>query len=84
METADGWVIHYTKFLVTFHGIKVADGAGVIAAEMKDHLYYDDLQAKDAQVRFGNIAAADADNDAALSPTIGHYRGEGECFASAQ
>jgi hypothetical protein len=87
-----------------------------------DHLYYDDLQAKEARVRFDNIAGADADNDGvvtldelgsvklaaipkangpygtgsaagindlkafvtALSRTIGHYRGEGECFASAR
>ncbi|MET0594666.1 MAG: hypothetical protein ABW133_18340 [Polyangiaceae bacterium] len=87
-----------------------------------DHLYYDDLQAKEAKVRFDNIAAADADRDnvitmeelikvklaaipaangpygtgsaagindlgafvTALSRTVGHFRGEGECFASAK
>lgn len=87
-----------------------------------DHLYYDDLQAKEAKVRFDDIAAADADKDgtitmeeltkvklaaipkengpygtgsaagindlgafvSALSRTIGHFRGEGECFASAK
>lgn len=86
-----------------------------------DHLYYDDLQSKDAVVRFDNIADADANMDgnvtleelaavklaslpaangpygvgnqqindlgtyvAALSRTVGHYRGEGECFASAK
>jgi hypothetical protein len=87
-----------------------------------DHLYYDDLQAKEAKVRFDNIAAADANADGditleelaavklaaipaangpygtgsaagvndlrqfveALSRTIGHFRGEGECFASAK
>lgn len=87
-----------------------------------DHLYYDDLQAKEARVRFDNIANADADDDGvitleelaavklaaipkangpygtgsaagindlrafveALSRTVGHYRGEGECFASAK
>lgn len=87
-----------------------------------DHLYYDDLQAKEAKVRFDNIAAADANNDnvvtleelaavqlasippekgtygtgsaaginnlrtfvEALSRTVGHFRGEGECFASAR
>jgi hypothetical protein len=85
-----------------------------------DHLYYDDLQSKEAKVRFGNIAAADANGDGtitleelaavqlaaipaeqgaygtgsaagindlrafveALSRTIGHFRGEGECVAS--
>lgn len=87
-----------------------------------DHLFYDDLQAANAKVRGGNLAAADADGDGtltleelaavklthlpadkgsygtgsaagitdlrafveALSRTIGHYRGEGECFASAK
>lgn len=87
-----------------------------------DHLYYDDLQAKEAKVRFDNIAAADVDDNGsitldelakvklasipkengpygtgsaagindlgafvtALSRTVGHYRGEGECFASAK
>lgn len=87
-----------------------------------DHLYYDDLQAKEAKVRFDNIANADRNNDGivtleelgvvkltsipkengpygtgsaagindlrafveALSRTIGHYRGEGECIASAK
>jgi hypothetical protein len=87
-----------------------------------DHLYYDDLQAKEAKVRFDNIAGADFDNDGivtldelgkvklaeipaekgpygtgsaagindlgafvtALSRTVGHFRGEGECFASAK
>lgn len=87
-----------------------------------DHLYYDDLQAKEAKVRFDNIAAADANNDGeitleelaavklaaipkekgpygtgsaagindlrafveALSRTVGHFRGEGECIASAK
>jgi hypothetical protein len=89
-----------------------------------DHLYYDDLQANEAKVRFDNIAAADANDDGeitleelaavklasfpvdgskgtygtgsaaginvlrafveALSRTIGHFRGEGECFARAR
>jgi hypothetical protein len=89
-----------------------------------DHLYYDDLQASEAKVRFDNIAAADANGDGvitleelalvklasfpidgskgtygtgsaagindlrafveALSRTVGHYRGEGECFARAR
>jgi len=87
-----------------------------------DHLYYDDLQAKEAKVRFDNIAAADVNNDGditleelatvklaaipaangpygtgsaagindlrqfveALSRTVGHFRGEGECIASAK
>jgi hypothetical protein len=89
-----------------------------------DHLYYDDLQAKEAKVRFDNIAAADANDDGeitleelaavklasfptdgskgtygtgsaagindlrsfveALSRTVGHFRGEGECFARAR
>ncbi len=87
-----------------------------------DHLYYDDLQAKEAKVRFDTIASADVNNDGtitleelstvklasipanrgpygtgsaagindlrqfveALSRTIGHFRGEGECLASAK
>ena len=87
-----------------------------------DHLYYDDLQAQEAKVRFDNIAAADVNDDGeitleelatvklaaiptangpygtgsaaginnlrefveALSRTVGHYRGEGECIASAK
>lgn len=84
-----------------------------------DHLFYDDLQAENAVLRFASIAAADANDDGevtleelgmvkltsidpaegaygtgaagdvndlgafvvALSRTVGHYRGEGECFA---
>lgn len=84
-----------------------------------DHLYYDDLQAANAKVRFTAIAAADANSDGEitleelaavkltsidpangsygtgaagdvndlrafvtdLSRTVGHFRGEGECFA---
>lgn len=80
-----------------------------------DHLFYDDLQAADAKLRFDPIAAADdGDGDVtleelsavklvdiekgpygtgsvdgvnnlaqfivALSQTVGHFRGEGECF----
>lgn len=85
-----------------------------------DHLFYDDLQAESAKLRFEAIAAADADGDgavtqaelaavklvsidpanggygtgaagdiddlgafvAALSRTLGHFRGEGECFVT--
>lgn len=84
-----------------------------------DHLFYDDLQAANARLRFTALAAADADADGEvtleelalvklvsidpangaygtgaagdvndlgafvkdLSRTVGHYRGEGECFA---
>ncbi|APR82984.1 putative lipoprotein [Minicystis rosea] len=84
-----------------------------------DHLYYDDLQAANAKVRFNAIAAADKNDDGEitleelgavkltdidpadgaygtgaagdvddlrafvsdLSRTVGHFRGEGECFA---
>lgn len=88
-----------------------------------DHLYYDDLQAKEAKVRFDAIAGADTSPKdgivtldelaavkltaipkekgpygtgsaagvadlrqfvEALSRTVGHFRGEGECFASAK
>jgi len=89
-----------------------------------DHLYYNDLQAKEAKVRFDAMAKADDDGDkdgiitldelskvklaaipkengpygtgsatgindlgafvTALSRTVGHFRGEGECFASAK
>jgi len=87
-----------------------------------DHLFYDDLQAGDAKLRFDSFARADADGDGnvtldelaaiklasipkengpygtgsasgihdlaafvtALSRTIGHFRGEGECFAKVQ
>jgi hypothetical protein len=83
-----------------------------------DHLYYDDLQAANAKLRFNAIASADADMDGVitleelaavklvdidpadgaygtgaagnvndlrafvtdLSRTVGHFRGEGECF----
>ena len=105
-------------------GVVVTNG-GTDQAQLTihgDHLYYDDLQAKEAKVRFDNIAGADADKDGtitmeeltkvklaaipkedgpygtgsaagindlgafvtALSRTIGHFRGEGECFASAK
>jgi hypothetical protein len=84
-----------------------------------DHLFYDDLQAEGAKVRFTALAKADTNGDdkltldelgavrlttiapedgpygtgaaanvnnlrefvTALSRTVGHYRGEGECFA---
>lgn len=84
-----------------------------------DHLFYDDLQAENAKLRFTAIANADADSDgivtqaeldkvrlttipkadggygtgsaagvdtlgafvSALARTVGHFRGEGECFA---
>jgi len=87
-----------------------------------DHFYYDDLQSKEAKVRFDNIAAADVNMDGEItleelatvklaaipkangsygtgsatgindlrqfveanSRTVGHFRGEGECFVSAQ
>lgn len=86
-----------------------------------DHLFYDDLQAANAILRFEAISKADANADGevtlaelsavrlttiaptdgafgtgsagdvntlkdfvvALSRTVGHYRGEGECFAKA-
>lgn len=86
-----------------------------------DHLFYDDLQAKEAKLRFDTIARADASPKdgvvtldelaavtlatipkesgpygtgsaagiadlrqfvEALSRTVGHFRGEGECFSS--
>jgi hypothetical protein len=84
-----------------------------------DHLFYDDLQASNALLRFNAISASDKDMDSivtqdeltavklvdidakdgaygtgaagdvndlgafvrALSRTVGHFRGEGECFA---
>jgi hypothetical protein len=87
-----------------------------------DHLFYDDLQAPDAKLRFDSIAAADANGDGAvtleelgavklaaipkamgpygtgsaagindlgafvtaLTRNVGHFRGEGECFARAK
>lgn len=105
-------------------GVVVTNG-GTDVVELTihgDHLYYDDLQSKDAKVRFENIANADANDDGevtldelaqvklaaipaengpygvgsaahvndlrafveALSRTVGHFRGEGECFASAK
>ena len=83
-----------------------------------DHLFYDDLQAANAKLRFNALASADADNSGtitleelasvklvdltegtygtgsaadvnnlrdfvtALSRTVGHFRGEGECFVT--
>jgi hypothetical protein len=107
-------------------GVVVTNG-GTDSVELTihgDHFYYDDLQAKEAKVRFDSIAAADdagnkdgvvtleelaavklaaipkdkgpygtgsaaGINDLrafveALSRTVGHFRGEGECFASAK
>ncbi len=107
-------------------GVVVTNG-GTDSVELTihgDHFYYDDLQAKEAKVRFDNIAGADdagnkdgvitleelaavklaaipkdkepygtgsaaGVNDLrafveALSRTVGHFRGEGECFASAK
>ncbi|MFO0678292.1 MAG: hypothetical protein U0169_17275 [Polyangiaceae bacterium] len=108
----------------TTKGIVVTSGgtANVQLTIHGDHLYYDDLQSKDAKVRFDNIAAADANSDGnvteeelaavklidlkpangpygtgsaagindlrtyveALSRTVGHFQGEGECFAKAR
>jgi hypothetical protein len=101
-------------------GILVTNG-GTDAVELTihgDHLFYDDLQAGNAKLRFDAIAAADTGNDgevtmeelalvqlstlpvdtygtgsaedvnnlsqfiAALSRTVGHFRGEGECFVA--
>ncbi|WP_437827575.1 hypothetical protein [Sorangium sp. So ce1153] len=100
-------------------GVLVTNG-GTDTVELTihgDHFFYDDLQAATAARRFAPIAAADADDDgavtleelaavrlgaieegtygtgsagnvddlgafvAALSRTIGHYRGEGECVS---
>ncbi len=102
-------------------GVVVTEG-GVDRPELTihgDHLFYDDLQSKDAKLRFDPIAGADGDADGqitleelarvelaaipaadgpygagsasgihdlgafvgALSRTLGHFRGEGECFA---
>lgn len=101
-------------------GILVTNG-GTDAVELTihgDHLFYDDLQAGNAKLRFDAIASADGDNSgevtleelegvqlatlpadtygtgsaeginnlrqfiAALSRTVGHFRGEGECFVT--
>jgi hypothetical protein len=100
-------------------GVLVTNG-GTDAVELTihgDHLFYDDLQAQEAVLRFDAMAAADADADgevtleelsavnlvdipegsygtgsagdindlgafvAALSRTLGHFRGEGECVS---
>lgn len=102
-------------------GVIVTNG-GTDAVELTihgDHLYYDDLQATNAKVRWSAIASSDKDMDSAvtqaelaavklveidpkdgaygtgaagdvndlgafvraLSRTVGHFRGEGECFA---
>ena len=100
-------------------GVLVTNG-GTDAVELTihgDHFFYDDLQAATAARRFAPIAAADADDDgavtleelaavrlvaieegtygtgsagnindlgafvAALSRTLGHFRGEGECVS---
>jgi hypothetical protein len=34
-DFADGWSIHYSKFLVVIGGVKIADDTGKVAAEMK-------------------------------------------------
>ncbi|WP_437731013.1 hypothetical protein [Sorangium sp. So ce1335] len=100
-------------------GVLVTNG-GTDTVELTihgDHFFYDDLQAATAARRFAPIAAADADDDgavtleelaavrlvaidegpygtgsagdiddlgafvAALSRTLGHFRGEGECVS---
>ncbi len=106
----------------TTPGVLVQNG-GTDQAELTihgDHLFYDDLQAPEAKLRFDNLAGADANADGeitleelgavrlatlspesgpygtgsaagvndlrayveALSRTVGHFRGEGECFAA--
>jgi hypothetical protein len=101
-------------------GVLVTNG-GTDSVELTihgDHLFYDDLQAGNAKLRFDAIASADADTNGeittdelsgvqlatlptdsygtgsaadinnlrqfikALSRTVGHFRGEGECFVA--
>jgi hypothetical protein len=105
----------------TVRGVVVTNG-GTDQVELTihgDHLFYDDLQAGDAKLRFEALAGADRDDDGevtldelaavrlrdipaerggyqtgaasnvndlrafvtALSRTIGHFRGEGECVS---
>jgi hypothetical protein len=40
----DGWTLHYDKFLVVFHDIKVGDGGGEIAAEMQGSRFVDNTE----------------------------------------
>jgi hypothetical protein len=39
----DGWSVHYDKFLVVFHKIKVADSDGEVAGEQQGSLFVDNV-----------------------------------------
>jgi hypothetical protein len=41
----DGWVLHYDKFLVAFHGITIADDKGTVAAQMTGSKLVDNVKA---------------------------------------
>lgn len=41
----DGWTLHYTKFLVNFSGISVADAAGNVAASSDESYFVDNTVA---------------------------------------
>lgn len=54
----DGWSVKYAKFLVTYHGIRVADAAGTVIAEQTDALLVDNvLPGRKELVRFDGIEA---------------------------
>jgi hypothetical protein len=40
----DGWSVHYTKFLVSYHGITLADAAGKVAARMDTPRFVDNTK----------------------------------------
>jgi hypothetical protein len=40
----DGWTLHYDKFLVVFHEIKVADSKGEVAAELEGSRFVDNTK----------------------------------------
>ncbi len=77
----DGWSVKYSKFLVVFHAITVADSAGVVAAELTTPHVFDLTRAGEKEiVTFSALAAKSWDRvsyqlgpmtgDAVLAPGV--------------
>lgn len=85
---ADGYSITYSKFLVVLSNITVADEDGTVAASDENGCLVDhtELGVKELVKLEGPEAKSYTLVHYELSPverTVGHYRGEGECFLTS-